>query len=122
MVRITDADISAINNLKTQPGERILIESYAFYFERFLPQKEITYLWSPQTEQLKDSHLFDPNNPADLARLKSFDYIYTVESQQGWVPKAVQIGTDELRENSNFQQIGRYVSTTNEIYLFEVIH
>jgi hypothetical protein len=122
MVRITDADISAINNLKTQPGERILIESYAFYFERFLPQKEITYLWSPQTEQLKDSHLLDPNNPADLARLESFDYIYTVERQQGWVPKAVQIGTNELRGNSHFQQIGHYVSTTNEIYLFEVIH
>lgn len=123
MVRITDADIEAINYLKQQPEKNIMIESYAFYFERFLPQKSINYLWASQTEQAKETHLLDPQNASDLKIIEMFDYIYVAEQQQGWVPSAVQIGgADKFQNNPLFQEVGHYTSITNEIYLFKILH
>lgn len=123
MVRITKADIEAINYLKTQPEKNVLIEAYSFYFERFLPDKNINYLWASQTEQSEGSHLLNPNNSADLVWLEKFDYIYLVEHQQGWVPSAVQVGgAENYFDNPLFLQVGHYTSETNEIYLFKVLH
>lgn len=123
MVRITNADLAAINLLKQQPKASLLVEAYSFYFDYYLPDREIHYYWQPETYQATGSHALNPNSPEDLTNLKQYKYIYLVQNQQGWVPEGVKLGLAEnYQNNPNFQQIGHFTSATNDIYLFKVLN
>lgn len=121
MVRITDADSKAIDFLKNQKPSNILIEGYSFYFNYFLPDWTVGYLWSPQTEQDSSVHPFDPSNANELKQLEQYSYIYIVNSQKGWAPKAVRYNfVANYLNNSRLTLIGNYKSRTNDVYLFKV--
>jgi hypothetical protein len=121
MVRVTAADIQAIDYLNSQTKGKIFIEAYTFYFERFLPDWRIEYLWLPQTYQLPTTHPLDPNDPSELAMLKQYDYIYIVDNQVGWTPAAIKLGfADKYLGNTNFELVDHASSRTNEVYLFKV--
>lgn len=122
MVKITSADLSAVNYLKDQPQGTILIEAYSFYFDRFLPGWQIFYLYQPQTQQKSDIHVLDPSNPSDLEKLRANDYVYVVDWQSGWLPEAVQSDTAKLYlGNANFKLVRKDSSETNSVYLFQVL-
>jgi len=121
MVRITDADMAAINYLKTQAPGKILIEGYSFYFERFLPGWPIDYLWGPATYQPASTHPYNPKNGDDLAILEKYNYVYIVESQTGWTPSAVKFNfASEYLNDYHFELKTHNSSQTNEIYLFKI--
>lgn len=122
MVRVTDADMQAVNYLKAQKPLSILLEGYSFYIKRFLPEWPVDYLWLPQTQQGSGVHHYNPKNADDLADLKRYNYIYIVDSQVGWTPEAISFGfAENYLDDENFILIGRYQSRTNVVYLFKVI-
>lgn len=121
MVRITAADMKAIDYLKEQKVGSIYVEAYTFYFERFLPDWSTTYLWGPQTYQSPSIHPLDPSNAKELTALKNYDYVYIVDSQIGWTPTAVTFGfATNYLNNPNFELEIHAKSETNEVYLFRI--
>lgn len=122
MVRVTDADMQAINYLKDQNVGSVYIEAYTFYFERFLPNWHIKYLWDPQTYQAPSIHPLNPLDQSELTTLKKYDYIYIVDNQIGWTPSAVKFRfAAQYLNNPNFELLVHAKSETNEVYLFKVM-
>jgi hypothetical protein len=121
MVRVTDADMQAINYLKTQAPGNVYVEAYTFYFERFLPNWKIGYLWLPDTFQPATIHPLDPSNPTELTTLRKYDYVYIVDNQIGWTPSAVKFHfAAQYLNNPNFVLEVHASSEINEVYLFKV--
>lgn len=126
MVRVTDADMEAINYLKTHNPNSpypsfLYVEAYNFYFERYLPGWIMGYLWIPITYQPPTIHPLDPSDSADLGKLKRYDYLYVVDNQIGWVPSAIKFGiAKNYMNNPNFELSVHAKSETNEVYLFKI--
>ena len=123
MVRITSADMEAIEYIRNNaPSDSVLIEGFSFYFDRFLPDSKIHYLWLPQTMQYPGVHPLDPSIKTEMENLRDFDYIYIVDRQTGWAPKAISFGfAENYTNNKNFEKVGHFTSQTNEVYLFKVL-
>lgn len=122
MVRVTSADMQAVNYLKNQPAGIVLVEGYNFYLPAFLPGWNVRELWVPQTYQDPLIHILDPKDASDAELLKSYDYIYIVDQQKGWAPSAITFNFAwKYLDDTNFELVGRYQSPVNTVYLLRVV-
>jgi hypothetical protein len=122
MVRVTDADMKAINYLNDHSPTNLLVEGYTFYFGRFLPDWPINYLWTPTTQQNPNIRTYNPLIERDLAYLKKFGYIYVIDNQIGWTPAAIKFNfVDNYLSSPDLELVCHQKSRTNEVYLFKVV-
>lgn len=121
MVRVTNADMQAINYLQSQKPGILFMESYTFYFDVFLPNWQISHLWLSETAQPSWVHPLDPSIPEELSLIKHHDYVYIVDSQAGWTPSAIKFHfASKYLASPEFTLVVHAESKTNDVYLFKV--
>jgi len=114
MVRITQADLQAINILTNERPGPIITNSWVFYYEKYLPNWKITYgpAIDPTSFQL-------PDLKNSVTILSNYKYIYIIDNQLGWAP-GVQFGiAKNFLASKNFRLLGEFNSPINHVYLFE---
>lgn len=105
MVRITNADISAINTIKQTSSNNVVTNAIHPWLEYFLPDQKIT-----QTEEFVKN-----------SEIKDGDIIYKIDNQMSWSAIPINYDFTEKISPEKLKLLGKFSSPTNNISIYEVI-